>query len=213
MARCSIAGLSVVTESESFGGSLDLLKEITSAVEVPVLQKDFILTRKQIEQSRERGASSILLIAGMLEDATLINLQGFSHTLGLETVVEVHTERELQRVMTLCLHMDLLGINNRDITVLETDDSDVTVTEEILRRGTQMRARKASVPVAGRDVMILSESSLQGIEDVRRAFEAGADGVLIGTAVMKAHDTERFLWELIRGGARDDRGEGLRDNV
>lgn len=206
MARRPIAGLSVVTEPESFGGSLDLLGEVASAVEVPVLQKDFIRTREQVEQSKELGASAILLIANMLEDQTLIDLQDLSHGLGLETVVEVHTEREMQRVGDLGLRMDLLGINNRDIAVWETDNADVTVTEELLRGRRKAESERFPAWAAGRDVMILSESSLQSKEEVRRAFEAGADAVLIGTAVMKARDPEGFLWELIRGGAGDDPG-------
>lgn len=200
MARCSIAGLSVVTEPESFGGSLDLLAEIASAVDVPILHKDFIRTREQIERSRELGASAVLLIATMLEDAALMDLQEFSYALGLEAVVEVHTKRELHRVRDLPLRLDLLGINNRDIGVLETNDSDVMVTEQLLR---EWRKMKPTWPAA-RDVIILSESSLRGTEDVRRALEAGADGVLIGTAAMKARDVEAFLWELIQVRAGDD---------
>jgi len=203
MARCPIAGLSVVTESESFGGSLDLLGEIASVMEVPILQKDFIKTRTQIEESKELGASAILLIASILEDKTLIDLQNFSHRLGLETVVEVHTEKELQRVRNFHFHLDLLGINNRDITVLETDDSDVTVTERLLRGRQRSKGENIPTESTEREPLILSESSLQGKEDLRRAFEAGADAVLIGTAVMQAQNTEAFLWELIRREARN----------
>lgn len=204
MARCPIAGLSVVTEPASFGGRPDLLREIASAVKLPVLQKDFIRAREQVEQSKELGASAILLIANLLEDETLIGLQEFAHALGLETVVEVHTDRELQRVGDLGLRLDLLGINNRDIAVLETDDTDVTVTEELLRGSREAGNEKVPGWSADRDIMILSESSLQGKKEVRRAFEAGADAVLIGTAVMKARDIEGFLRELIRGEAGDD---------
>lgn len=204
MARCPIAGLSVVTEPEIFGGSLDLLREVASAVGVPVLRKDFIRTRAQVEQSKALGAAAILLIANQLEDETLIDLQAFSHVLGLETVVEVHTERELQRVGNLGLRLDLLGINNRDIAVWETDNADVRVTEELLRGRRKVAREKVPPWPAGQDVRILSESSLQSQEEVRRAFEAGADAVLIGTAVMQAPDTERFLWELMGGGAGND---------
>jgi len=90
--------------------------------------------------------------------------------------------------------------------VLETDDSDVTVTEELLREWVKAKGKKAPALHVARHVMILSESSFRGTEDVRRAFEAGADGVLIGTAVMKAQDMEAFLWELIQVGAGDDEG-------
>lgn len=184
MANCEIAGLSVVTEPRYFGGSKELLRDIAKAVDKPILHKDFITTVERVEESKRMGSSAILLIASMLSDLDLATLHRHAHSLGLETVVEVHTEKELRRVLALDLDLDILGINNRDIILLETDDSDVSVTETL-------------APKIEDDVIILSESSLKTPDDVRRALKGGADSVLIGTAVMQADNVEGFLKELI----------------
>lgn len=184
MASLEVAGISVVTESEHFGGSMELLKNVAEAVNKPILHKDFITTAKQIEKSKKLGSSAVLLIANQMDNSSLVKLHEFAHELDLETVVEVHTEEELRRVISLELDLDILGINNRDITVLETDNSNVSVTETIVQN------------VRG-DFIVLSESSLKTSNDVRRALQSGADGVLIGTAVMQASDVKSFLKELI----------------
>ncbi len=184
MGKCEVAGLSVVTESEHFGGSIKLLEDIAREVDKPILHKDFITTSDQVEESKRLGSSAILLITGMLSDSDLAILHEHAHSVGLETVVEVHTEGELRRVLSLGLDLDILGINNRDIKVLETDGSDVSVTERLAPR------------IEG-DFIILSESSLKTPDDVRRALRGGADSVLIGTAVMQAEDVEGFLRGMI----------------
>ena len=181
MAQCRVAGISVVTEPEHFGGSIDLLKAVAAAVDLPILHKDFITTEDQIAESAACGASAILLITSMLEMDNIARLIEKAKSRGLETLVEVHSVAEVKKIQHL--PFDLMGINNRDITVFEVDDSDVSKTEEL----------------AGfcRDTRILiSESSIASTADVRRAGRCGADAVLVGTAVLRAVNMNGFLQEL-----------------
>ncbi|MDL1970092.1 MAG: indole-3-glycerol-phosphate synthase [Candidatus Desulfofervidaceae bacterium] len=181
MATCPVAGISVVTEPRYFGGSMELLKNVAQSVDLPILHKDFIKTTKQIEESAKSGASAILLIASMLEDQELIKLLDAASKCGLESLLEVHTISEMQRVQQL--PFDLLGINNRDITILEVDDTDVGHTEKLAR---YYNGKKP----------VISESSISTPDEVRRAGKAGADAVLVGTAVMCAPSISQFLKEM-----------------
>jgi len=104
--------------------------------------------------------------------------------LGLEAVVEIHTRKELERA--LALSPTIIGINNREILSLETDSGDVQVTEEL-------------APLIPDGIVKISESSLQTAEDIQRAVEAGADAVLVGTAILKAGDPATFISRLISG--------------
>ncbi|HSG04913.1 MAG TPA: indole-3-glycerol-phosphate synthase TrpC, partial [Nitrospiria bacterium] len=105
--------------------------------------------------------------------------------LGMEPLVEVHTPQELHFALGLTPEPTVIGINNRDITRLEKDDGDVGVTELL-------------APLVPEGVVILSESAMLTPEDVARAFAAGADGVLVGTAVLQAEDPAAFVAELVR---------------
>lgn len=185
MENCSVAGISVVTESEYFGGSMDLLKKIASSTSLPVLHKDFIKDEEQIKESKKIGASSILLIASMLSEKELEVLVETAKRVQIETLVEVHTLEEV--VLIKNLECDMIGINNRDIKILETDNSGVEVTESIIKR---LPKRKP----------IISESGIMGRDDAIRAKKAGADAILVGTAVMLADNIKRFLNELIQIG-------------
>lgn len=181
MARQPVAGISVVTEPTHFGGSLDLLRAVAAAVPLPVLHKDFITTEEQIETSAACGAAAILLITAMLDPARLARLIEVARACGLESLVEAHTLAEIQQIAHL--PFDLMGINNRDITLFETDDNDVGNTEKL-----------AGHCRGGR--ILISESAIRGAEDVRRAGHCGADAVLVGTAVLQAADTGVFLKQL-----------------
>jgi len=185
METCSVAGMSVVTESKYFGGSMDLLKKIASSTSIPVLHKDFIKDEEQIKESKKTGASSILLIASMLSKKELETLVETAKRVQIETLVEVHTLEDV--VLIKDLECDMIGINNRDIKILETDDTGVEVTESIIRR---LSKRKP----------IISESGIMGRNDAIRAKKTGADAILVGTAVMLADNIKRFLNELIQVG-------------
>lgn len=181
MALGPVAGLSVVTEPKHFGGHMDLLRAVTSAIDLPVLHKDFVSTEAQLRESAAAGASAVLLIAALLEPERLARLIDVARDVGLETLVEAHDPREVQAVAHLAF--DLAGINNRDITVLEVDDGDVGRTEALA--GSWTRGR-----------ILVSESAIACAADVRRAARSGADAVLVGTAVLKAARPRDVLAEM-----------------
>jgi len=173
--------ISVVTEAEHFGGSLELLQQIAQVTSVPILRKDFITTREQLLESVEVGASGVLLIAAMLEKEQLFKLIKEALALNLEPLVEIHNETEIIAVNEL--ELKILGINNRNIVEWERDDGNVNVTE-----------RLASLVRPG--VLVLSESSITSPEDVLRATTTGAHAVLVGTAILRAQDPVKMYHKL-----------------
>ena len=176
--------LSVVTEPKYFGGSLETLRRVCEAAKVPVLRKDFFSSVEQLEESRKQGAAAVLLTLATIPHPLALVLYRRARELGLEVVVEVHNRSELERA--LALSPTIVGINNRDILAFETDPGDVQVTEEL-------------APLIPEGIVRISESSLQTEDDIRRAVEAGADAVLVGTAILKAGDPGAFLSRLISG--------------
>ncbi len=180
-----VCALSVVTEPEHFGGSLDMLREVASSVSLPVLRKDFLRSPEDVDASLEAGAAAVLLTLSTVHELEAPGLYRRIHSLGMEPLVEVHTPQELHFALGLTPEPTVIGINNRDITRLEKDDGDVGVTELL-------------APLVPEGVVILSESAMLTPEDVARAFAAGADGVLVGTAVLQAEDPAAFVAELVR---------------
>lgn len=172
--------LSVVTEEKTFGGSLTMLAQVAESVRVPVLRKDFIRDRNDLEETAQAGASAVLLIVAHLRRDQLASLHAAAHDLGLETLIEVHTEAELEMVLDLNLELDALGVNNRDIVQFETDAGTVATTERLA----------AMVP---KTTLLISESGIMSVDDVRRAVEAGATAVLVGTALLQAEDPVKQL--------------------
>jgi len=176
--------ISVVTEPQHFGGSREVLRQVCQSVDVPVLQKDFFRSPEQFEDSQALGASAVLLILAMVPDSLAAQLYARAKELNLEVVVEIHSRQELERALTL--NPTIIGINNRDILRLERDPGDVRVTEEL-------------APSIPHGIVRVSESSLKTPEDIRRALRAGADAVLVGTAVLQARDPAAFVSQLTRG--------------
>jgi indole-3-glycerol phosphate synthase len=185
-----IAGLSVVTEPQDFGGSLELLRGLARVVDAPILRKDFVRGPGEVRETVDAGASALLLTVSLLEDPLLSELHAAARASGLETLVETHDRDEIDRVVSLGLEPDVLGINNRDILVLETDDGDVSQTEGL-----------ASLAPPG--WLVLSESAIQGPADASRARDAGADAVLVGTAILQAEDPAAAIDALVGIGWRD----------
>ena len=177
--------LSVVTEEREFGGSLNLLSDIVKAVDIPVLRKDFIRTVADIEETARRGAAAVLLICSCLDEAALGSLYRAAISCGLEPLVEAHTAQELRRAGNLGAR--LVGINNRDILTLERDGGTVSTTS----------ALAAGKPEGA---VLISESGIRSPADVRAALAAGADAVLVGTAVWRAEAPVSFYRELSAAG-------------
>jgi len=175
MATTPVAGVSVVTDLITFGGDTDIIRTIRPLVAVPILRKDFTMSARDLDETVACGADAVLLTVCLLHDEPLVLLHAGAHERGLETLVEVHDDKDIARVLELGLVPDVLGVNNRDIQIGETDDGDVTLTERLL-------------PTLPSGSVLLSESAISGPDDARRARAAGADAVLVGTSILQAPD-------------------------
>lgn len=173
------AALSVLTDSRYFGGSLAALEAVRRAVDLPLLRKDFLVDPYQVDQARVAGADAVLLIARALDDGSLAALLGRARALGLDALVEVHEEGEVDRA--LCAGADLVGINNRDLASFETD---LAVSERLAPRLVE----------AG--VTVVAESGIFRYEDIRRLEAAGAHAVLVGESLMREADVGAALRRL-----------------
>jgi indole-3-glycerol phosphate synthase len=187
MATTPIAGLSVVTELIHFGGDLDVVRRVRPLVPVPILRKDFLRTEADLDETLEAGADAVLLTVCLFDDEPLARLHAAARERGLETLVEVHDDKDAARLAHLGLRPDVLGVNNRDIQIGETDDGDVGVTERL-------------APTLPAGSLLLSESSIAGPDDARRARGAGADAVLVGTSILRAADPAEAIRALVEVG-------------
>ncbi|AXF54892.1 indole-3-glycerol phosphate synthase TrpC [Salicibibacter kimchii] len=174
--------ISVLTDGPYFQGSIMDLIAVKQAVNVPVLRKDFIVDERQIEESARIGADAILLIASILEPGHLKDMAEMASAVGLETLVEVHTEEELNRLLDVYTP-SLIGINNRNLQTFTTDT-------------TQTRALSASVPV---DSFIVSESGIHSPEDAAAVTKAGAKAMLIGERLVSDGDPKTTIPDLKKG--------------
>lgn len=170
--------ISVLTEPKWFLGSDRYLKEIASAVSTPCLRKDFTVDDYMIYEAKLLGASAVLLLCAILDDAQLREYLALCDGLGLSALVEAHDEAEVDRALNAGAR--ILGVNNRDL-------KNFTVDTENSRR---LRAR---IP---EDVLFVSESGVRTAEDVARLAAIGADAVLIGETLMRAPDKTAKLREL-----------------
>ncbi|WP_435063147.1 indole-3-glycerol phosphate synthase [Halobaculum sp. EA56] len=162
------AALSVLTEPEHFGGSVENLRRVREAVDVPVLRKDFVVREDQLDAVE---ADLVLLIARFVGD-DLADLVTAARDRGFQPLVEVHTREEL--AAALSAGAEVVGVNNRDLARLEVDLS----TFETI------------APEAPDRVTLIAESGIATPADARRMREAGADGLLIGSAIMDAEDED-----------------------
>ncbi len=175
--------ISVVTEAKQYGGSLELLFKIAKAVSVPVLRKDFITSKENLLESKDKGANGVLLISSILEKKQLFKLIDKALSIGIEPLVEIHTEEELIAVRDLSL--SFIGINNRDIIKWEMDNGTVNTTENLAK-------------IVPKGTLAVSESSISSPNDIYRAIEAGAHCVLVGTTILKAKDSVEMYRQFSR---------------
>jgi indole-3-glycerol phosphate synthase len=164
------AVISVLTEPHSFGGSNQDLESVRGRVGIPLLKKDFHVDEVQIIEARVLGASAALLIVRAIEPAALPRLVSVAASIGLETLVEVRSSDELERALVAGARV--VGVNCRDLETLEVDRS---VADDLVRR----------IPAG---VVGVWESGIATPEDVRAAAAAGADAVLVGSAISAARD-------------------------
>jgi indole-3-glycerol phosphate synthase len=172
------AALSILTDAQHFGGSLEDLGVARAACALPVLQKDFIVDPYQLYEAAVAGADAVLLIVVALRQEELAGLYDQARGLDLDVVVEVHKEQELETALTV--DADVLGINNRN---LDDFSVDVTTTFELI---TDVPAGKTVVSESG----IAERATLEELERV------GVDAVLIGEALMRADDPAAKVREL-----------------
>jgi len=168
--RGGAAAVSVLTEPVHFGGSVDDLEAVRRSIAIPVLKKDFHVEPIQLVEAKAIGASAALLIARALSPETLVRMADVARSLGLEVLIEVRDDDELARALDV--GASLIGINNRNLESL------------VIEEGTAERLL-AHVPAS---VVAISESGVEARSDVQRVALAGADAVLVGSAISGAAD-------------------------
>jgi len=162
--------ISVLTDGHFFQGALHFIPMVRDAVQLPVLRKDFIIDEVQIEQSSCYSADAILLIAAILDIHQLRDYQAKARELGMDVLVEVHDETELE--MTLTAGSRLIGINNRNLQTFKVD------------LNTTFRLLKLIPP----DIPVVSESGISSFTDIKRLAAAGVAAALVGETLMRADD-------------------------
>lgn len=174
-----VQAVSVLTEEDYFLGHISHLNEVKNLIGVPVLRKDFILEPYQIYESRFFGADAVLLIAGLLSKDKLSELMGLADSLGMDSLVEAHTEKELKKILDL--NPALVGINNRDLRTLEAD---FKITEKLY-------------PLIPGDKVVVVESGIKTYQDILFLKVLGVNAALIGTAFMEAEDIDKKVREVM----------------
>lgn len=165
--KAGCAALSVLTEEDHFGGSLEFLRQARGAVALPLLRKDFILDPYQILEARVAGADAVLLLASVLSDEQLLAFRDRAQELGLEVLAEAHDEKELQRL--LALELPIVGCNARDLSTFHVD------LEKALQLCSQVPKERVCVV----------ESGILEPEQARRAAAAAVDAALVGEGLMR----------------------------
>ncbi|MHC4441235.1 MAG: indole-3-glycerol phosphate synthase TrpC [Planctomycetota bacterium] len=177
--------ISVLTDQTYFDGRIEFIGLIKQAVPLPVLRKDFLIDPYQVYESRLAGADAVLLIGEVLDARLLSEMLDLAHGLGMTSLIEVHeagTLAELQEVIGFPNpKRSLLGINNRDLKIQQTD---ISTTEKL-----------AQTVAAG--TVVISESGIKTPQDVQRLIRAGANALLIGETFMQANDIGAKINELL----------------
>ncbi|MGY1842908.1 indole-3-glycerol phosphate synthase TrpC [Modestobacter sp. SYSU DS0875] len=175
--------ISVLTEGRQFGGSHADLAAVRAAVDVPVLNKDFVVSSYQVHEARAHGADLVLLIVAALEQPVLTGLLERIESLGMTALVEVHSEAEADRA--LAAGASVIGVNARDLTTLSVDRS---TFERI-------------APGLPSEVVKIAESGVRGPHDLISYAGAGADAVLVGEGLVTAGDPRQAVADLVTAGS------------
>jgi indole-3-glycerol phosphate synthase len=184
MERGGAAGISVLTEPKHFQGSLSTLTQASEDVKVPILMKDIVIVAEQIEVAAQIGADAVLLILGLFDkgccEMSIEKTVTFAHSKGLEVLLETHTEEEFTRAVES--DADLVGINNRNLATLKID---LTTTKNILKK------------VDNHSKVVVSESGIKTVEDLRFLRECGVAAFLIGSSIMLTDNIEEKVREFV----------------
>jgi indole-3-glycerol phosphate synthase len=176
------AAISVLTEPTRFGGALADLRAVRLVVDLPVLRKDFLVHPTQVIESRAAGSDAVLLIAAALSELELKGMLAVAADLGLGALVETHSEEDLAKA--LATDAPVIGVNARDLETLDVD----------------LERALAMLPGVPSDRVAVLESGVSTREDVERAIDAGARGVLVGETLMRSPDPEAAIRSM-RGAA------------
>ena len=168
----------MLTEPEFFGGNLAHLQAIRAAVAVPLLCKDFIVDAVQVLAARAAGADAVLLIVAILDDARLRDLLAVTHGYGMRALVEVHDETEVERALQA--DAAIIGINNRDLTAMETVKDTTTRLRPLIPAGH----------------LVVSESGIDSRADIDALERLDVDAALVGESLLRAPDLEAKVREL-----------------
>ncbi|MCL2845354.1 MAG: indole-3-glycerol phosphate synthase TrpC [Chitinivibrionia bacterium] len=175
--KSGAAAISVLTDDVFFKGNIDDLREVAAAVKIPVLNKDFILDKKQINRAINAGATMILLIVAALDEKDLKSLYDYAKSLGLEILVEVHDLAELRIAQKL--NVEIIGVNNRNLkTFVVGLENSIDLAKEF-----------------NENALYISESGIKTADDVKR-LSKDFNGVLVGETLMKAGDIASKIEEL-----------------
>jgi indole-3-glycerol phosphate synthase len=184
MEKGGALGISVLTEPKHFKGSLRWLVEVRKTVKIPILMKDIIISPLQLDAASKSGANVVLLIKALFDrgycEWGLHKMIARAHSEGLEVLLETHTEEEFRSAVKT--HADLVGINNRNLATLKVD---LSVTKRILERN------------SAEGKIIVSESGIKALGDLRFLYECGAKAFLIGSAIMSAENVEKKVKEFV----------------
>ena len=171
--------LSVLTDTEHFGGSVDDLQTARRACALPVLRKDFTVSVRDVCDARLMGADCVLLIAAALDDSLLRDCLAIAHVVGIDALVEIHDEVELDRAMNL--GANLVGVNQRDLVTFQVDQ------ERAVRMGSLFPD----------DVVAVAESGVRGRDDALALRAAGYDAVLVGELLVTSSSPQEAIAELL----------------
>jgi len=176
--RGGASAISILTDEEFFGGQMRYVSKVRPSVTIPILRKDFIIDEYQVFQSRLIGANAILLIAACLKKEECRLLARRAHELGLETLLELHDEQELEYV---CDDVDMVGVNNRHLGTFHTD------VEHSFRLASQLPTEK----------LLVSESGIDDADIVCQLREVGFRGFLIGETFMRCEQPGEALRQFV----------------
>lgn len=174
--------ISVLTEERRFGGSLADFDAVRAAVDIPLLRKDFTVDAYQIYEARAHGADLILLIVAALDDAQMREFLDLTHTLGMNALVETHTEEEITRAINL--GAKIIGVNVRNLKTLEVDPQNFAKLAEL-------------IPA---EAVIIAESGVSSVLEVQNYASHGADAILVGEALVKDNDPRAAIELFIAAG-------------
>ena len=187
-AAAGAAALSILTDENYFGGSLDYIRQVRPLVDLPILRKDFIIDPYQLYQAAEAGADAVLLIAACLSRADCAALTAEAHRLGLEVLLEIHDAAELDYVSP---EVDVVGVNNRHLGSFVTDVQTSFGLAPLL-------SQPSTTPTQATGPVFVSESGIGDLETVRKLRAAGFRGFLMGEHFMKNPDPGAALADFIR---------------